>query len=681
MAVLVNFLVKDELIFECRTRGHLPGNLDKVTDLRDQLHSLLGREEKGEELESQFEFDLAEELLICQTKVSKIEAQVKSLTGDSTELPDKLVALMNHVSYRLAFHLGNCAKGSERNSLKKLALTIVAIREQLSSKLEKTKDILKKIPTFSEISSATKSDDQETEGTKVSKPDGSLGVIVEEATGTSGQDNDRTSGERVVNQRRLGQNAVISMNKTLQIREQISQMEATLGGLKQKLSELSVSDVGVRSQEETLGLVENRASQAGPREANLPRGSETTERYRLEEGLRGINSENRTEFGSRERSTHDENLYSQSSQRNDTSNQVPRPLGGVQNRVRFEGSSNTAGENSRELEGARTNELGRRSTVFSQAVDWANSMRRSNAQVETDFSQSTSRENSRQNFASGDHSDLRSQGYGDSERSRLGERGYDGGRRTNYVPLYKWDLSFSGSGVLNANQFLERVEELAETRRVSKGELFEGILELLSGDALLWYRVRKSHMRNWDEFKRELKAEFLPLAYEEALWKEIRNRKQGSGEKISSYIHCMLSLIGRLRENVTESRKLELILQNLSPDFALHFRVARPRSVDELHLLGRELERGMNCIEDYRGSKPLTFKNAVEKDCVFDQRKSRAEFHEIRIIECFNCGGDHFLRNCTEPRKLKCFDCGKPGVTRRECGCGGKKITKNDQRN
>ena len=260
------------------------------------------------------------------------------------------------------------------------------------------------------------------------------------------------------------------------------------------------------------------------------------------------------------------------------------------------------------------------------------------------------------------------------------------GKRGNYVPLFKWDLKFSGNGLLNANQFIERVEELAGTRRVPETELFEGILELLSGEALLWYRVHKGEMRTWEEFKKGLKTEFLPLAYEEALWREIRSRKQGPGERINTYIHCMLSLIGRLKEKVSEERKLELVLQNLSPDFSLDIRVARPKSLSELYALAREVERGMTCTEDYKSSKPVSFKTAVEKDCAYDQRRGRGDVHEIsavRTVKCFNCEGAHFDRDCREPRRLKCYGCGKLGVTRADCDCSGNRETssKNARRN
>ena len=75
---------------------------------------------------------------------------------------------------------------------------------------------------------------------------------------------------------------------------------------------------------------------------------------------------------------------------------------------------------------------------------------------------------------------------------------------------------------------------------------------------------------------------------------------------------------------------MEFILQNMSPEYVLHFRASRPRSVEELRVIGRELERGMSCLEEYKGSRQLTLKNAVEKDFIYDPKRGRAEFHEVQ---------------------------------------------------
>ena len=123
----------------------------------------------------------------------------------------------------------------------------------------------------------------------------------------------------------------------------------------------------------------------------------------------------------------------------------------------------------------------------------------------------------------------------------------------------------------------------------------------------------------------------MPSSYEDSLWRELRNRKQGQGEKISTYVHCMLSLMNRLKESISEERKVEFILQNMSPEYVLHFRASRPRSVEELRVIGRELERGMSCIEEYKGSRQLTFKNAVKKISFMTQKGVERNFMKCNV--------------------------------------------------
>ena len=115
----------------------------------------------------------------------------------------------------------------------------------------------------------------------------------------------------------------------------------------------------------------------------------------------------------------------------------------------------------------------------------------------------------------------------DFENQDAGANGYNnarephGGevRRENphFVPISKWGITFSGHGTPNANQFLERVEELAETRGASPQDLFRGALEFLTGEALNWFRVHRRSLWDWDHFKEELKAQFLPPDFEEVL--------------------------------------------------------------------------------------------------------------------------------------------------------------------
>lgn len=68
------------------------------------------------------------------------------------------------------------------------------------------------------------------------------------------------------------------------------------------------------------------------------------------------------------------------------------------------------------------------------------------------------------------------------------------------IPVSKWNLSFNGDGTgLSINAFLERVEEFKLSRRVSEQELLDSAIELLTGDALIWYRSVKSKATTWTE--------------------------------------------------------------------------------------------------------------------------------------------------------------------------------------
>ena len=64
----------------------------------------------------------------------------------------------------------------------------------------------------------------------------------------------------------------------------------------------------------------------------------------------------------------------------------------------------------------------------------------------------------------------------------------------NYFPLYKWNVSFDGTG--SVTSFLERLEELRESRQVSKDQMFQSAVDLFKGDALLWFRTRRGNFRD-----------------------------------------------------------------------------------------------------------------------------------------------------------------------------------------
>lgn len=68
----------------------------------------------------------------------------------------------------------------------------------------------------------------------------------------------------------------------------------------------------------------------------------------------------------------------------------------------------------------------------------------------------------------------------------------------------RWDVKFDRH--TSVNDFLERVQELALSRGVSKTQLLRSAPELLMGDALLWYRT--GEFIDWDDLALQLREAF-----------------------------------------------------------------------------------------------------------------------------------------------------------------------------
>ncbi|VEN61770.1 unnamed protein product, partial [Callosobruchus maculatus] len=72
------------------------------------------------------------------------------------------------------------------------------------------------------------------------------------------------------------------------------------------------------------------------------------------------------------------------------------------------------------------------------------------------------------------------------------------------APLSEWPVKFKGDG-RDVFTFLERVTELALSRKVSEQDLFDSAVELFSGDAVVWYRSIRSSVTDWQSLVARLK--------------------------------------------------------------------------------------------------------------------------------------------------------------------------------
>lgn len=66
--------------------------------------------------------------------------------------------------------------------------------------------------------------------------------------------------------------------------------------------------------------------------------------------------------------------------------------------------------------------------------------------------------------------------------------------------IRKWGCHFKDPAA-----FLERVGELRQAYAFTKTQLLQGLLELLRGDPLLWFRNLHDSWDTWEEFERDFR--------------------------------------------------------------------------------------------------------------------------------------------------------------------------------
>lgn len=260
-----------------------------------------------------------------------------------------------------------------------------------------------------------------------------------------------------------------------------------------------------------------------------------------------------------------------------------------------------------------------------------------------------------------------------------------------FVKLHisKWNIRFSGDGKgLSVNAFLERINDFSQSRNVSKKELINSIGELLSDDALIWYRYIRQKVRNWEHFVELMKQEFEPPDYEVELWEEIRRRTQGSSERISTYIARMNALFDRLPTSPTEEEKLKILRRNVNPYLIKATSLTSISTVDQFLEICRTLEMSEKHAERYK--PPVNYRKTavLEPDLAcppefigrLNELTTSENLNTISDVECWNCKEiGHRFKKCPKPRKsCFCFGCGKSNSTRSDCPICKKK-SKNEK--
>lgn len=238
------------------------------------------------------------------------------------------------------------------------------------------------------------------------------------------------------------------------------------------------------------------------------------------------------------------------------------------------------------------------------------------------------------------------------------------------VPVMKWGIKFNGkTKEMSVAAFIERIEELCESRNISKTQLFASAYDLFTGPARIWFKGNKKNFSTWDDVIKGLKQQFQPPRYDNHLFEEIKDREQGEEESVGIYFAVMENLFARLSIKVPEVTKLEILRDNIQEYYRDKLALQDILSVEKLKEYCLKLEVNRHSKKTFSGRRRnLT----LEPDLAYvaDNNTTRKieEKTLIASIRCWNCENmGHRAVNCTKPKKMHCYRCGTPNVTSKTC--------------
>lgn len=237
------------------------------------------------------------------------------------------------------------------------------------------------------------------------------------------------------------------------------------------------------------------------------------------------------------------------------------------------------------------------------------------------------------------------------------------------VPVYKWQLKFSGQPSESFNAFLEEVEEHCQSRNVDKVQLFASARDLFTGDALRMYNWFKKHVSDWNGLVRLMKEEYVPSA--EKLWQQILTRTQGGTESIGLYVAVMTGLFDRMPTPVAESLRMQVLRRNILPFFQERLALTEISTPLELIELCRRIEETRESVDRFK--PPNLSSLSLEPDLAYagSSRRSRPSLAEVQVQEpvCWRCRTPgHVVKDCpTKKNDFRCFGCGREGFVKSNC--------------
>lgn len=140
--------------------------------------------------------------------------------------------------------------------------------------------------------------------------------------------------------------------------------------------------------------------------------------------------------------------------------------------------------------------------------------------------------------------------------------------RSGRNPISFWTIKFDGGdSTLSVDEFIFRVELMAEGERVSEESLSAGLHYLLIGNALTWYWLYKRRNRHvtWQPLKSALKNEFKSQETDYEIRQRANYIKQQATKPFAEFRLRLESVLARLSNPISVAERLVVLRRNMKP--------------------------------------------------------------------------------------------------------------------
>lgn len=177
--------------------------------------------------------------------------------------------------------------------------------------------------------------------------------------------------------------------------------------------------------------------------------------------------------------------------------------------------------------------------------------------------------------------------------------------------------TYSGYGdQMSANAFLLALSRYEQATGISESEVLRRVLPAALVDhAARWYRMIGHTARTMDDFRTMFREEFLPIDYLPRMRRELEMRTQAPDESLVEYVRAMQELYEYADPHAPSSERVERVVRQCHPTFALYLRNCSCRDLNELAVEARRVQAAVAAARAYRPPPPPV--ETLEPSCAW----------------------------------------------------------------